>query len=95
MEFPRSFAFLHFRLILSKSVYLLGWIFFVWQNYNGDEVNVDNLFVIIGGDKTAIKSENGLVMDSGPNDRIFIFYIDHGGLGVLGEFKKTKWECCG
>ncbi|CAH8272791.1 unnamed protein product [Arabidopsis lyrata] len=46
--------------------------------------------LFIGGDKTAIKSESGNVMDSGPNDRIFIFYIDHGGLGVLGEFNKTK-----
>lgn len=85
-EFPRSFAFLRFPLILSKGIYLLGWDFFVWQDYTGDDVTVDNLFAVILGDKTAIKGGSGKVVNSGPNDHIFIFYSDHGGPGVLGEF---------
>jgi hypothetical protein len=31
---------------------------------------------------------SGKVVDSGPNDHIFVFYSDHGGPGVLGQY----WE---
>ncbi|CAH8274537.1 unnamed protein product [Arabidopsis lyrata] len=54
------------------------------KDYTGDDVNVDNLFAVILGDKTAVKGGSGKVVDSGPNDHIFIFYSDHGGPGVLG-----------
>ncbi|EOA18415.1 hypothetical protein CARUB_v10006959mg [Capsella rubella] len=54
------------------------------KDYTGDDVTVDNLFAVILGDKTAIKGGSGKVVDSGPNDHIFIFYSDHGGPGVLG-----------
>ena len=27
-------------------------------------------------------------MDSGPNDHIFVYYSDHGGPGVLGQYSK-------
>lgn len=58
----------------------------MWQDYTGDGVNVDNLFAVILGNKTALKGGSGKVVDSGPNDHIFIYYSDHGGPGVLGEF---------
>lgn len=45
---------------------------------------------MILGDKTATKGGSGKVVDSGPNDHIFIFYSDHGGPGVLGEFRETQ-----
>ncbi|XP_010437829.1 PREDICTED: vacuolar-processing enzyme gamma-isozyme [Camelina sativa] len=54
------------------------------KDYTGDDVNVDNLFAVILGDKTAVKGGSGKVVDSGPNDHIFIFYTDHGGPGILG-----------
>ncbi|XAR70813.1 Legumain [Bertholletia excelsa] len=54
------------------------------KDYTGDEVNADNFYAVILGNKTAIKGGSGKVVDSGPNDRIFIFYTDHGGPGVLG-----------
>lgn len=38
------------------------------------------------GDKKAVKGGSGKVVDSKPNDRIFLYYSDHGGPGVLGEF---------
>ncbi|CAF2113809.1 hypothetical protein HID58_082859 [Brassica napus] len=54
------------------------------KDYTGDDVNVDNLFAVILGNKTALKGGSGKVVDSGPNDHIFIYYSDHGGPGVLG-----------
>lgn len=42
---------------------------------------------MILGDKTSVKGGSGKVVDSKPNDRIFIYYSDHGGPGILGEFK--------
>jgi hypothetical protein len=31
---------------------------------------------------------SGKVVDSGPNDHIFVFYSDHGGPGVLGQYSE-------
>lgn len=53
----------------------------MWQDYTGDDVNVDNLFAVILGNRTALKGGSGKVVDSGPNDHIFIYYSDHGGPG--------------
>lgn len=54
------------------------------KDYTGKDVNVGNFFAAILGNKTAIKGGSGKVVDSGPNDHIFIYYTDHGGPGVLG-----------
>ncbi|GMN35952.1 hypothetical protein TIFTF001_005649 [Ficus carica] len=54
------------------------------KDYTGEDVTVDNFFAAILGNKTAIKGGSGKVVDSGPDDHIFIFYSDHGGPGVLG-----------
>ncbi|RWW18756.1 hypothetical protein BHE74_00027631 [Ensete ventricosum] len=66
--------------------FALAWI---WgynslQDYVGDNVNVNNFFAVLLGNKTALTGGSGKVVDSGPNDHIFIFYSDHGGPGVLG-----------
>lgn len=55
-----------------------------WQDYTGDDVTVNNFFAAILGNKTALTGGTGKVVDSGPNDHIFIYYSDHGGPGVLG-----------
>jgi hypothetical protein len=47
-------------------------------------VTVDNFFAVLLGNKSAVVGGSGKVVDSGPNDHIFIFYSDHGGPGVLG-----------
>ena len=47
-------------------------------------MNVNNFVAVILGNKTALTGGSGKVVDSGPNDHIFIFYSDHGGPGVLG-----------
>lgn len=42
------------------------------------------------GDKTAITGGTGKVVNSGPNDRIFIYYADHGGPGILSKYIFTN-----
>ncbi|XP_047341072.1 vacuolar-processing enzyme-like [Impatiens glandulifera] len=54
------------------------------KDYTGEDVNVDNLFAVILGNKSALTGGSGKVVDSGPDDHIFIYYSDHGGPGVLG-----------
>lgn len=56
----------------------------MWQDYTGEDVTVDNIFAVILGNRTALTGGSGKVVDSGPNDHIFIYYSDHGGPGVLG-----------
>lgn len=55
------------------------------QDYTGDDVNVHNFLAVLLGNKTALTGGSGKVVNSGPNDHIFIFYSDHGGPGVLGK----------
>ncbi|CAL5360797.1 unnamed protein product [Camellia sinensis] len=54
------------------------------KDFIGDDVTVNNFFAVILGNKTALTGGSGKVVDSGPNDHIFIYYMDHGGPGVLG-----------
>ncbi|KAG6739493.1 hypothetical protein POTOM_057091 [Populus tomentosa] len=54
------------------------------KDYTGEDVTVGNFFAAILGNKTALTGGSGKVVDSGPNDHIFIYYTDHGGPGVLG-----------
>ncbi|KAK1372565.1 Vacuolar-processing enzyme [Heracleum sosnowskyi] len=54
------------------------------KDYTGEDVTVDNFFAAILGNKSATTGGSGKVVDSGPNDHIFIYYSDHGGPGVLG-----------
>lgn len=54
------------------------------KDYTGDDVNVNNFFAALLGNKSALTGGSGKVVDSGPNDHIFIYYSDHGGPGVLG-----------
>ncbi|KAK7311408.1 hypothetical protein RJT34_09540 [Clitoria ternatea] len=54
------------------------------KDYVGEDVNADNFFAAILGNKSALTGGSGKVVDSGPNDHIFIYYSDHGGPGVLG-----------
>ena len=54
------------------------------KDYTSDDVSVNNFLAVILGNKTALTGGSGKVLDSGPNDHIFIYYTDHGGPGVLG-----------
>ncbi|MFQ6619138.1 hypothetical protein Gotur_001303 [Gossypium turneri] len=54
------------------------------KDYTGENVTVNNFFAAILGNKSALTGGSGKVVNSGPNDHIFIYYSDHGGPGVLG-----------
>ncbi|KAK9277465.1 hypothetical protein L1049_007009 [Liquidambar formosana] len=54
------------------------------KDYTGKDVTAANLYAVLLGDKSAVKGGSGKVVDSKPNDRIFLYYSDHGGPGVLG-----------
>ncbi|KNA12703.1 hypothetical protein SOVF_123500 [Spinacia oleracea] len=54
------------------------------KDYTGEHVTAENLYAVLLGNKNAVKGGSGKVIDSKPNDRIFIYYSDHGGPGVLG-----------
>ncbi|KAJ7952465.1 Vacuolar-processing enzyme [Quillaja saponaria] len=54
------------------------------KDYTGADVTAENFYAVILGDKNKVKGGSGKVVSSKPNDRIFIYYSDHGGPGVLG-----------
>lgn len=49
-------------------------------------MTAQNLYAVLLGDRKAVKGGSGKVVNSKANERIFIFYSDHGGPGVLGIF---------
>ncbi|CAO2823711.1 unnamed protein product [Amaranthus hypochondriacus] len=53
------------------------------KDYTGENLTANNLLNAILGDQTAITGGTEKVVNSGPNDRIFIYYADHGGPGIL------------
>ncbi|KAK3141941.1 hypothetical protein QOZ80_4BG0340150 [Eleusine coracana subsp. coracana] len=54
------------------------------KDYTGHEVTTENFFAVLLGNKSAVTGGSKKVIDSKPNDHIFIYYSDHGGPGVLG-----------
>merc|ERR1712151_183526 len=49
----------------------------------GGSVVTAKLFLsVITGDKSGVPG-NGKVLTSGPNDRVFLNFIDHGGVGIV------------
>ncbi|XP_051129818.1 vacuolar-processing enzyme beta-isozyme-like [Andrographis paniculata] len=54
------------------------------KDYTGKHVTAENFYAVLLGNKHALKGGSGKVVDSKPNDRIFIYYSDHGGPGILG-----------
>lgn len=42
------------------------------------------MYAVLLGNKTAVKGGSGKVVASNRNDKIFIYYSDHGGPGILG-----------
>ncbi|KAI3691664.1 hypothetical protein L6452_31465 [Arctium lappa] len=54
------------------------------KDYTGESVTADNFYAVLLGNKTAVKGGSGKVVASKPNDKIFVYYSDHGAAGVLG-----------
>ena len=54
-------------------------------DYTGAAVSADTFFAVLAGDTAAVQGKgNGKVIASGPRDRVFLFFSDHGAPGVLG-----------
>ncbi|CAG2166035.1 unnamed protein product [Oppiella nova] len=52
------------------------------KDYTGHEVNPMNFVGVLKGDKT-LKKNNKKVLESGPNDHVYIYFIDHGDDDVI------------
>lgn len=54
------------------------------KDYTKGDVTPQNFLSIMKGDKEAMKGiGSGKVIDSGPNDHVFIFFTDHGATGLI------------
>ncbi|KAK7395750.1 hypothetical protein VNO78_16317 [Psophocarpus tetragonolobus] len=53
------------------------------KDYTGDVTTAQNFYAVISGNRSALSGGSGKVVDSGPNDTIFIFYADHGSVGTI------------
>jgi legumain len=54
-------------------------------DYRGTAVNARNFLAVLRGDAAAVAGVgSGRVIASGPDDRVFVYYTDHGAPGVLG-----------
>uniref|UniRef100_A0A0N4Z5T4 legumain n=1 Tax=Parastrongyloides trichosuri TaxID=131310 RepID=A0A0N4Z5T4_PARTI len=52
-------------------------------DYRRDDVSPENFLAIIEGNKSKVKGGNGRVVESNKNDKIFIFFSDHGATGLV------------
>ena len=55
-------------------------------DYTKRDISKESFFAVLKGDKEAVKnltSSTGRVIESGPDDNVFVFLSDHGGPGVV------------
>jgi legumain len=54
------------------------------KDYTGKDVTPQNFINILTGNKEAMKGiGSGKVIESGPNDHVFVNFVDHGATGIL------------
>jgi legumain len=55
-------------------------------DYTGDNVNAENFLEVLSGHKKgpATLGTSGKLIKSGPEDRVFVYFADHGAPGILG-----------
>jgi legumain len=51
-------------------------------DYRGDIVTAALFTSVITGDMSGVPA-NGRVLSSGPEDKVFLFFVDHGGVGIV------------
>ncbi|CAL1537606.1 unnamed protein product [Lymnaea stagnalis] len=59
----------------------------VLKDYTGRNVNAKTFLAVLQGDKEAVRQltgKDGKVIESGPEDYIFVNFADHGAPGILG-----------
>lgn len=55
------------------------------KDYTGADVTSETFLAVLAGDAEAVAGKgSGKVIASGPHDRVFVFYSDHGAAGVVG-----------
>ncbi|CAB3397543.1 unnamed protein product [Caenorhabditis bovis] len=52
-------------------------------DYRGDSVTPDNFLNVIKGNSSGIRGGNGRVLNTNEDDRIFIYFTDHGAVGLI------------
>ncbi|KAK6024953.1 peptidase C13 family protein [Ostertagia ostertagi] len=52
-------------------------------DYKGSSVTPKNFLNILKGNASGVEGGNGRVIESNPNDRIFVFFTDHGAVGLI------------
>jgi legumain len=52
-------------------------------DYERNDVNADNFLAVITGDAKSVSGGNGRVLNSTSEDRVFIYFADHGGPGLI------------
>jgi len=56
----------------------------VLKDYTGKTVTAKNFLNVLTGNAEAMKGiGSGRVIESGPNDHVFVYYTDHGATGIL------------
>ncbi|XP_047128390.1 legumain isoform X1 [Hydra vulgaris] len=54
------------------------------KDYIGEDVTPANFLKVLKGDKNGLKGVgSGKVIDSGPNDNVFVFFADHGAPNII------------
>ncbi|CAF0776472.1 unnamed protein product [Rotaria sordida] len=54
------------------------------HDYTGKDVTPDNFINVLLGNKEAMRNiGSGKVLESGPDDNVFIYYTDHGAVGLV------------
>ncbi|KJH49311.1 peptidase C13 family protein [Dictyocaulus viviparus] len=52
-------------------------------DYKKSSVTPQNFLNILKGNATGVRGGNGRVIESNPNDRIFVYFTDHGAVGMI------------
>ncbi|XP_053330704.1 legumain isoform X2 [Spea bombifrons] len=56
----------------------------VLKDYTGEDVTPENFLAVLKGDAEAVKGTgSGKVINSGPDDHVFVYFTDHGAEGLL------------
>ncbi|KAM5579805.1 vacuolar-processing enzyme-like [Rosa sericea] len=54
------------------------------KDYTGKDINTHNFYAALLGNISALTGGSSKVLNSGPNDHVFIYYADHGSPGMVG-----------
>ncbi|VDO67505.1 unnamed protein product [Heligmosomoides polygyrus] len=57
---------------------------------NGDDVTPENFLAVLKGDDKGVHGGNGRVLKTTEKDRIFVYFSDHGGTGMI-SFPDEVW----